>query len=116
LQYDLKRVQEGMLRKMIEAGETGVAWSRLLPSCGGARYGKWANALRQLELAGKARVELGSRGSGWPPPRIERWFALVDDPKLDHAIEDGLSERVPGPVSPMLARWRAMREAAKKRE
>jgi hypothetical protein len=81
---DLRLVQEGLLRKLIAAGDAGLLRSQLLHQ--GTRptavRDKRYRSLRRLELAGKVRSE---RTTGWR--RSERWFALVDDPTLERGLD-----------------------------
>jgi hypothetical protein len=82
---DLKLVQEGLLRKLVAAGKTGMLRSELLHG-DGLYLDRRRRSLRRLELAGMIRAERMRTQSG-RKTRSERWFALVADAALERGID-----------------------------
>jgi hypothetical protein len=88
---DLRLVQEGLLRKLIAAGDVGVMRSQLVRGSA-TEIDRRGRSLCRLELAGMVRAERAVHGyqSNGSRRRYERWFALVNKPSLEHGLdEDG---------------------------
>jgi hypothetical protein len=85
---DLRRVQEGLLQKLIAAGDAGLSRSQLLNGSNSTTNDKRSRSLRRLELAGMIRAERVAKGYRLNGSRrhTERWFALVDDPALERGL------------------------------